>query len=340
MNNANNYAQQQADIFKQSLQYLIDQENTRKQSTMELLNRNYENAINKLNQSKLNIEEQYLGDTRQAYVNKLMTGQSIRDDMNRLGLNTTGFAATQNVLNENQYSANLNNLALDRNASLRALQTDLADLEIQHGNDLLELDIDYNDRLASLNQYINEQVENKYQTEYAKFYDDMKYQNELREKAAANNPVFGGGGVVTDDKKPVTGPSGAGVTETRVMGTMSAFKDLGFDVTGLPMNQSIREYKDAKGNLYYLVYSPDDGGYIDVTEELEKFREKLKKQEQNKNVSKPTGTPNYSKPTLVNKPTTSNTKTGTKVNDYVNASLTGTTSSFLKNNSNKMYTGR
>ena len=47
MNNANNYAQQQADIFKQSLQYLIDQQNTRKQSAMELLNRNYENAINK-----------------------------------------------------------------------------------------------------------------------------------------------------------------------------------------------------------------------------------------------------------------------------------------------------
>lgn len=289
MNNANNYAQQQADIFKQSLQYLIDQQNTRKQSAMELLNKNYENAINKLNQSKLNIEEQYLGDTRQAYVNKLMTGQSIRDDMNRLGLNTTGFAATQNVLNENQYSANLNNLALDRNASLRALQTDLADLEIQHGNDLLELDIDYNDRLASINQYINEQVENKYQTEYAKFYDNMKYQNELREKAVANNPVFtnptGNNTPATDNTKPGNQQAPNGVTETRVMGTVTAFHDLGFDTTGLPTNQSIREYKDAKGNLYYLVYSPDDGGYIDVTEELEKFREILKKQEANKNFT-------------------------------------------------------
>lgn len=334
MNNANNYAQEQADIFKQSLQYLIDQQNTRKQSTIELLNRNYENAINKLNQNKLSIEEQYLSDTRQAYVNKLMTVQSIRDDMNRLGLNTTGFAATQNVLNENQYSTNLNNLALDRNTSLRALQTDLADLEIEHGNNLLELDIDYNDRLASINQYINEQVENKYQTEYDKFYDDMKYQNELREKAAANNSVFSDGVVTEDDENQLTTSLGDSVTETRAMGTVLALKDLGFDITGLPTNQSVHEYKDAKGNVYYLVYSPDDEGYIDVTDEYNEFREKLKKQEANKNNSKTSTKSDVS--------TTSISKSIPVVNDYVKASLLGETDAFLTSNrlNNAMYTGK
>lgn len=179
MNNANTYAQQQANIFKESLQYLIDQQNEQKKLAEQLINKNYENAINKINQGRIPIEQQYKADAQQAYTNKMLAGQQLQSDLNTLGLNTTGFGVSQNMMNENAYSANLNQLALDRNASIRELDAKLGDLEAQKGTDLLNLEIDYADRLATLNQYINEQVENKYQTEYNKFYTDMQYKNQL-----------------------------------------------------------------------------------------------------------------------------------------------------------------
>ena len=375
MQGATDYAKQQADIFKQSLQYLIDQENEQKKNAQQLATQNYENIINQLNQNKIPIEAQYQENARQAYVNKVLAGKKLESDLTRLGLDTTGFALTQKIYNENQYSSNLNKLALDKAAGLRDIENDITNARGQLASDLLNLEVDYGDRLTKLNQYITEQVDQKYNDAYNIFFTNKQYEDKLKQQEWENQMAerqyndalkqqaiknqqnwhtaynSGPSGTKFNSPSGETKPSNPvqaqdDVTFVRAMGTVTAAKDLGFDITGLPTNQSIKEYKDKKGNIYYLVYSPDDKSYIDITDEFEKFKEKLKKQEQNKNVSKPTGTSNYSKPTLVNKPTfvnkptTANTKNGIKVNNYVNASLRGTTNNFLKNNSNKMYTGK
>ena len=369
MQGATDYAKQQADIFKQSLQYLIDQENEQKKNAQQLATQNYENIINQLNQNKIPIEAQYQENARQAYVNKMLAGKKLESDLTRLGLDTTGFALTQKMYNENQYSSNLNQLALDKAAGLRDIENDITNARGQLASDLLNLEVDYGDRLTKLNQYITEQVDQKYNDAYNIFFTNKQYEDKLKQQEWENqmaerqyndalkqqaienqqnwSKIYNSGSGSANFNSPSgeTKPSNSvqatdDVTFVRAMGTVTAAKDLGFDITGLPTNQSIKEYKDKKGNIYYLVYSPDDKSYIDITDEFEKFKEKLKKQEQNKNVSKPTGTSNYSKPTLVNKPTIANTKNGTKVNNYVNASLRGTTNNFLKNNSNKRYTSK
>ena len=387
MQGATDYAKQQADIFKQSLQYLIDQENERKKNAQQLATQNYENIINQLNQNKIPIEAQYQENARQAYVNKVLAGKKLESDLTRLGLDTTGFALTQKIYNENQYSANLNQLALDRAAGLRGIDDDINDARGQLASDLLGLEVDYGDRLTKLNQYITEQVDQKYNDAYNIFFTNKQYEDKLKQQEWENqmaekqyqdalkqqelenqqnwykiyNSGTGSGSgsgsltwkddtdnknEITDNNSTGTTPSPDGVTHVRAMGTVLAAKDLGFDITGLPTNQSINEYKDAKGNLYYLVYSPDDKSYIDVTEEFEKFREKLKAQkygvslntDSSQNVSKPQV--NVSKPSQnVSKPS-SKPITNSKVNSYVNAALTGTTNNFIKNNSNRMYTGR
>ena len=347
----NKKATADADAFRNSLQYLIDEQNKQNQLSKKLAETNYQNTLNQINQSRVPIEQQYQENARQAYANKMLAGRQMSEDLTRLGLDTTGFGMTQRTSIENQYSSNLNSLATDRNAGLRELDLKALDLKGDYDKAMLQADIDYSKRMADLNKYINQQVEAKYQDSYDRFYADYKYQQQLKQQAIENqqnwyntynsrsgSTNFNSPAGKTKPSNPVQAPDD--VTLVRAMGTVTAAKDLGFDITGLPTNQSIQEYKDKKGNIYYLVYSPDDKSYIDITDEFEKFKEKLKKQEQNKNVSKPTVTSNYSKPTLVNKSTIANTKNGTKVNNYVNASLKGTTSNFLKNNSNKMYTGK
>lgn len=347
----NKKATAEADAFRNSLQYLIDEQNKQNQLSKKLAETNYQNTLNQINQFRVPIEQQYQENARQAYANKMLAGRQMSEGLTRLGLDTTGFGMTQRTGIENQYSSNLNSLATDRDAGLRELDLKALDLKSDYDKAMLQADIDYSQRMADLNKYINQQVEAKYQDTYDRFYADYKYQQQLKQQAIKNqqnwyNTYNSRSGSAnfnspTGETKP-SNPVQASddVTFVRAMGTVTAAKDLGFDITGLPTNQSIQEYKDKKGNIYYLVYSPDDKSYIDITDEFEKFKEKLKKQEQNKNVSKPTVTSNYSKPTLVNKSTIANTKNGTKVNNYVNASLKGTTSNFLKNNSNKMYTGK
>lgn len=382
MQGATDYAKQQADIFKQSLQYLIDQENEQKKNAQQLATQNYENIINQLNQNKIPIEAQYQENARQAYVNKVLAGKKLESDLTRLGLDTTGFALTQKIYNENQYSSNLNKLALDKAAGLRDIENDITNARGQLASDLLGLEVDYGDRLTKLNQYITEQVDQKYNDAYNIFFTNKQYEDKLKQQEWENQmaekqyndalkqqaienqqnwyKIYNSGtgsdnkfnGSNNETKPSDSAQSPDGVTHVRAMGTVTAAKDLGFDITGLPTNQSIHEYKDSKGNLYYLVYSPDDKSYIDITEEFKKFQEKLKAQKYGVtlndnpalNVSKPQAnvskpSQNVSKPNVnVSKPSQNVSKPN--VNNYVKSSLTGTTNNFLKNILNKMYTGR
>lgn len=300
MNNANTYAQQQANIFKESLQYLIDQQNEQKKLSEQLINKNYENAINKINQGRIPIEQQYKTDAQQAYTNKMLAGQQLQSDLNTLGLNTTGFGVSQNMMNENAYSANLNQLALDRNASIRELDAKIGDLEAQKGTDLLKLEIDYADRLASLNQYINEQVENKYQTEYNKFYTDMQYKNQLAYGGSGGSGGSSSSGGFTSSTGDFTsGNKEQSAIDTAIsngtakqMGTIKNYQ--GLNIKGVSSNAPVYRYYDGSGNQLILVWSAADNNWLDITEE---FVGKTSKPTSNSNKT----TTNVSKP-MVNKP--------------------------------------
>lgn len=206
MQEATDYAQQRAEVFKNELQFLIDKQNEEKKNAQQLVTQNYENMINQLNQGRVPIEQQYQENARQAYVNKMLAGKQLEGDLTRLGLDTTGFALSQKISNENQYSANLNQLALDRAAGLRGIDDKITNAQGQMAADLLKTNIDYDARMNQLNQYINERVEEKYADEYARFMQNRQYEDQLKQQeienqqkwASINNSYvtnnFGGGG--------------------------------------------------------------------------------------------------------------------------------------------------
>ena len=186
MQEATDYAQQRAEVFKNELQFLIDKQNEEKKNAQQLITQNYENMINTLNQGRVPIEQQYQENARQAYVNKMLAGKQLEGDLTRLGLDTTGFALSQKISNENQYSANLNQLALDRAAGLRGIDDKITNAQGQMAADLLKANIDYDVRLNQLNQYISERVEDKYNDEYNKFMSNLQYEDEKKQQAIIN----------------------------------------------------------------------------------------------------------------------------------------------------------
>lgn len=186
MNDALNYAQQQADTFKNSLQYLIEQQNQQKMLDQQALTQRYTNLVNQINQQKTPIQQRYSQDTQGAYVNKMLAGKQLEQNLSQMGLNTQGFGVTQQMLNENAYGQTLGNLAMDRNTQLENLQNQLLNTQGQQQADLYSLDATYASRLADLNKYITESTQQKYNTEYARKLDEIRYQDQLKQQAADN----------------------------------------------------------------------------------------------------------------------------------------------------------
>lgn len=187
MNDALNYAQQEANTFKNSLQYLIEQQNQQKMLDQQALTQRYTNLVSQINQQKTPIQQRYSQDTQGAYVNKMLAGKQLEQNLSQMGLNTQGFGVTQQMLNENAYGQTVGNLAMDRNTQLQNLQNQLLNTQGQQQADLYSLDATYAGRLADINKYITESTQQKYNTEYARKLDELRYQDQLKQQAVDNS---------------------------------------------------------------------------------------------------------------------------------------------------------
>ena len=384
MQEGTDYAKQQSEILRNELQFLIDKQNEEKKNAQQLVTQNYENMINQLNQGRVPIEQQYQENARQAYVNKMLAGKQLEGDLTRLGLDTTGFALTQKIYNENQYSANLNQLALDRAAGLRGIDDDITNARGQLAADLLQVNSDYDARMNQLNQYISERVEEKYADEYARFMQNRQYEDQLKQQEIENqqkwasmnnsyvtNNNFGGsGGGATNlngnSSGGNVGVDGHGNSKETFNKSDYYFKDsmqpryvdneklstsgiFGKDIANFLSKHagvSLSEIGSSdKANVWttpsgrYLIWDNNNKKYRDLTDVMRAFKNSSSYKE-NKESSGDIGItpiPNYSTP--IPNYSTPIPQT-TRVNDYVKASLAGTTDQFLASNRNKMYTGK
>lgn len=187
MNNAMDYAKKQADTFRDTLSYLVDKQNEQTKLKESLAKTNYENLVNQINSAKANLEQTYEENARQAYVNKLLGAQEIGAGISRMGLSDSGFRATQDVLNNNQYSANLNKLALDRATGLRGVENQLVGAQNSYNANLLDIQADANDRLTSLNQYIENQVAGRYNDAFNQYMTNAEFNAKLQQQRYENS---------------------------------------------------------------------------------------------------------------------------------------------------------
>lgn len=183
---ASKYAKNAADEYKTTFDSTLNDLLTMSNLQKEQAKNNYNNLLNQINANRTTLQQNYETNARQAYVNKLLADQQTTDTLSRMNLNQSGFRLTQDTLNNNQYSANLNQLALAQDAGLRDLDTQGLNALNTYNNDLLKLDLDYNSKLAALKQQISDSVNNYYNKEYDRFYNDLKYQDQLKQQELEN----------------------------------------------------------------------------------------------------------------------------------------------------------
>ena len=186
INASQNYANDAKNKYEQSLSYLLNGLDEAKAADQEAANIRYNNLITKIRQQLPGIQEQFEKNAKAAYVNKQQNLQQIDADLSRLGVNTQGFGVTQRLLNESiygqtygqilsDYNNNLRDVANQETNALGDLNANLADLDAAYAKDKLETQ-----------KYIGEQGLNVYNTAYKNYYNDLQYQDELKQQKFEN----------------------------------------------------------------------------------------------------------------------------------------------------------
>ena len=186
INASQNYANDARDKYEQSLSYLLTGLDEAKAADKEAANIRYNNLITQIRQQLPGIQEQFERNAKAAYVNKQQNLQQIDADLSRLGVNTQGFGVTQRLLNESIYGQTYGQILSDYNNNLR----DVANQEINALGDLnanlADLDAAYAKDKLDTQKYIGEQGLNVYNTAYKNYYNDLQYQDELKQQQYEN----------------------------------------------------------------------------------------------------------------------------------------------------------
>ena len=186
MTSAKNFAIGQREEYENSLAYLLGGLNEAKEADQNAANIRYENLLNKIRQQIPEIQNTFTKNAKAAYINKEQSLQQINADLNRLGVNTQGFGVTQRLLNMNAYGQAYGQLVSDLNDDLR----DIANKETNALGDLnaelADIDASYTKDKLETEKYIKEQGEKKYESEYEKYYNDLQYQDKLKQQELEN----------------------------------------------------------------------------------------------------------------------------------------------------------
>ena len=186
INASQNYANDAKNKYEQSLSYLLNGLDEAKAADQEAANIRYNNLITKIRQQLPGIQEQFEKNAKAAYVNKQQNLQQIDADLSRLGVNTQGFGVTQRLLNESiygqtygqilsDYNNNLRDVANQETNALGDLNANLADLDAAYAKDKLETQ-----------KYISEQSRDIYNLEYNNYYNNLKYQDDMKQQELEN----------------------------------------------------------------------------------------------------------------------------------------------------------
>lgn len=120
-------------------------------------------AENNINSQRDTINEDYTSQARQAYINKMLGGQELKQQLSQAGLGTNGIVSSAYSNLENSYGNNLATLQKNRNDSIRDLDKQLNDTQLEYAIKENELLSEIEEAKLELQKYGNELAYSRYQ---------------------------------------------------------------------------------------------------------------------------------------------------------------------------------
>lgn len=181
MQGASDYAQAQADLIKKQQQYLLDEQKRSEQSRLDALKTANQQAIDKLNQNKITVNENADNLNRQEYLSKMLNQESINKNLSRYKIGNSG--ARETSLNNlyAQYGENVNKINTDRNQGLRDIDNQISDTNLSYETNRNTAMSEEASKRVQLQQQIDAQAQERYQQAYNWYVEEQERQEAKRQ---------------------------------------------------------------------------------------------------------------------------------------------------------------
>lgn len=183
---SNDYATNAQRAYEDSLSYLLTGLDESKALDQQAAQVRYQNLITQIEQQIPGIQQRFERNARAAYINKQQNLQQIDADLAALGVNTQGFGVTQRLLNNVAYGQQYGDLVLNYNEDLRNIENQKVNALGDLNEDLADLDAAYAKDKLETQKYIGEQGRDIYNTTYNNYYNDLQYQDKLKQQELEN----------------------------------------------------------------------------------------------------------------------------------------------------------
>ena len=145
-------------------------------------------AQNQINAQKDDVLQNYQNNARQAYINKMLGQKSVGQELSQAGLNTSGVVGSAYDNLENTYGNSLANLQMNRDQSIKDINNQLNDTNLQYAIKQNELMGDIENAKLELQKYGNQLAYQKYQDALNNYmsFTNMDYQKQQDALAQEN----------------------------------------------------------------------------------------------------------------------------------------------------------
>lgn len=181
MQGASDYAQAQADLIRKQQQYLLDEQKRSEQSRLDALKTANQQAIDKLNQNKVTVNENADNLNRQEYLSKMLNQEAVNQNLSRYRIGNSG--ARETTLNNlyAQYGENINNINTDRNQGLRDIDNQISDTNLAYETNRNNALSEEASKRLQLQQQIDAQAQERYQQAYNWYVEEQERQEAKRQ---------------------------------------------------------------------------------------------------------------------------------------------------------------
>lgn len=193
------YATAQAEALKKQLANLTTNTNAAYQGQISAAEASKQQLLNTLNKQASTVDTTYQTDAQSAYINKMLGGQTLQNQMQRLGLANSGYGVGQVLANENTYGKNLTALQTARDTSMDTINTSKATTESEYAQKIAELQAAQATATNENEKYIAEQTLAAYNQAYSNYLNNLSTQASIADSSGA---PFEDNGPVTDTGVP------------------------------------------------------------------------------------------------------------------------------------------
>ena len=149
------------------------------------LQNNKQQTLNQINAQRDTVMDNYESNARQAYINKMLAGKDVAQELSQAGLNTSGLVGSAYANVENAYGNNLATLQTNRDNSIRDIDNQVTNAELEYSAQENQLLAEIENAKLELQKYGNELAYQRYQNALANYlnFANLDYSKE-RDKIA------------------------------------------------------------------------------------------------------------------------------------------------------------